>query len=88
MSGISYSQMFLFDALSAKIASSPMYSFVYRASLVLHDEVFYQLVRAPMSFFDTTPLGKQVCRSYSKHMRRREFAYVGEYETFETYIVL
>ena len=31
-----------------------------RASRIMHNEMLYQVLRSPMSFFDTTPLGKGV----------------------------
>eukprot|EP00158_Paraphelidium_tribonemae_P009637 Partr_v1_DN28917_c0_g1_i2_m25279 putative ATP-binding cassette, sub-family C (CFTR MRP), member len=35
-------------------------------SKVLHDSIFYSIMRAPMSFFDSTPLGR-ILSAFSKH---------------------
>ncbi|XP_030060230.1 multidrug resistance-associated protein 9 [Microcaecilia unicolor] len=38
-----------------------------KASSTLHDEVFYKILHSPMSFFDTTPIGR-IMNRFSKDM--------------------
>lgn len=42
------------------MALPPLYSI--RASRILHDEMMINILRSPMFFFDTTPLGRIVNR--------------------------
>ena len=55
------------QALSSLVASLTGFRGAVRASTVLHDNLLSTLLKAPMSFFDSTPLGRIVNR-FSKDM--------------------
>ena len=60
-----YSLFGLFQILTVVMYSFILVTATLKASITLHDGMLKNILRSPMSFFDTTPLGR-ILNRFSK----------------------
>ena len=64
-----YAALSISSAISVGFATTIVAFGAYRASKKLHDSFLFSLLRSPMSFFDTTPMGR-ILNRLSKDIER------------------
>jgi ABC-type multidrug transport system fused ATPase/permease subunit len=62
-----YAAWALLGALLVIVRSRTILSYGLRTGSVMHDELLHALIRAPLRFFDTTPIGRLLAR-FSREM--------------------
>ena len=60
-----YAALGLCQALMVLVGAFCLALGAYKASQTLHEKLLYSILRSPMSFFDTTPLGR-ILNRFSK----------------------
>jgi len=76
-----YATLSMSSAISVGLATTIIAVGAYRASKKLHDSFLFSLLRSPMSFFDTTPMGR-ILNRLSKDVERIDSDVPGQLSNF------